>query len=447
MTNICENLENVRFIEKHWFEKTGLFFALITTIALMLMLLTTLNAVWWVTIIVLALSIALVTMAWIISKSPPKTQKNKIGFLISIACDGDEESKKLRDDFVIPLRQLVKSGKTGSAFHFMELPQHLARSLIEKDDAQSIRSRSRAHFMLFGRVRLRELEGQKHHVIDLDSMVTHEAVTKEASQLLAKEFLELMPRKITIPTENDLLSFQFTSEWAAIVAKYVIGIAAALSGDLEYAETLYKDTLKQLHGKDPKFPIYQKLTTRIPIRISELDEAKAIATHKAWTINHDPTLIDELGEHLKSVEKSRQETVIAVLHLTAIHEFLKSRDANQAIKTLNKIKDTNNAQWHYNMAFLEGYIGNLKSATRHYRQATKLDFSSDVIAQVEDFICWVLQQEPNMYQLNYCLGFFNWKTKGDRIQAKKDFTKFIDEGSADQYKKERELTQKWLTEI
>ena len=42
------------------------------------------------------------------------------------------------------------------------------------------------------------------------------------------------------------LLFQFTTEWAELVAKYVIGIAAALSGEIDYAETLYQDVLGKI---------------------------------------------------------------------------------------------------------------------------------------------------------------------------------------------------------
>lgn len=448
MTTFSANLQDlIQFTEKHWFEKTGLVIALVLTMVVVATLLTTGQAVWWVTILVLIIFALLVSLTWWISRRAPRTPRNKVGFLVGIACDGDEEGKKLREDFLIPLRQLIKSGKTGSAFHFMELPQHLAKTIIEQDDAQSVRLRSRAHFILYGRIRLRTIEGKEHHVIDLEGMVAHKPIPDHVSQSIAREFSELLPRKVRISTENDLLTFQFTSEWAAAVAKYIIGIAAACSGDLAYAEILYTDALGQLKDKDPAFPIFQKLTERLPTRISELYEAKALSAHQAWVADHDPSHIEELGTYLLNVDESRKDTVQSVLNIRAIHAFLKDRDVDSAIMYLKAIKDKNNGLWHYNMAFLNGYTGDLKSAIRHYRQATMHFVPADVIAQVESFMCWVLQQEPDKYQISYCLGFFNWKIKGDKIQARNDFTDFINTSDKEQFSREIELAQQWLGEI
>ena len=406
-----------------------------------------LQPIWWVTILALIFVAFIVSLIWWISRRPPKTPKNKVGFLVGIACDRDDESKKLREDFVIPLRQLIKSGKTGSAFHFMELAQHLARDIIEQDDAQSARLQSRANFLLFGRVRLRPINGQEHHIIDLNGIVSHKPVPDHISQSLAQEFSELFPMKVRISTENDLLSFQFTSEWAAVVAKYIIGIAAACSGDLAYAETLYNDALVQLKQKDQGFPIYQKLNKRLPIRISELYEAKAMVAYQAWVVDPMPSQIEEMGTNLQKAVPSRRDTIPSVLILRAIYVFLKERDARSAMRFLKAIKERNNGLWHYNIAFLYGYVGDLRLAIRHYKEAIKHDVNADVLSQVEEFMCRALQQEPNKFQICYCLGFFNWKAKGDKLQAKKDLTDFVNAGEVAVFKKEKEVAQQWLREL
>ena len=408
----------VRFLEKHWFEKSGLVTAIVAIAVIEAYLLTVGKASWWVTIIVLIASVISLVVVWWISRRPPKTPKGKVGFLVSIACADDEESEKLREDFVIPLRQLVKSGRAGGIFHFIELPQHLARNILEADDAQSLRIRSRSHFMIYGRVRLRKLGGKDHHVIDLEGIVAHNPIPDSVKQSFEHEFAELLPRRVRISTENDLWSFQFTSEWADIVARYIIGIAAAYSGDLDYAEKLYNDALERLNGKNPEFPVYLKLTERIPVRVSELYETRAFVARRAWVDTHDASYIDELGSNLGKVLASRRELPL-VLNLSAIHAFLKDRDTDGAITYLKKSKSEDLGVLHYNMAFLDCYKGDLRSAIRRYRQAIMFTVEPDVISQIEDFMCWVLELEPGQYQLHYCLGFFNWKTKGDEIQAKK----------------------------
>jgi hypothetical protein len=77
------------------------------------------------------------------------------------------------------------------------------------------------------------------HVLDLEGGVSHSPVTTNFSQSFAKECTELLPRKLQLSKENDLFAFQFTSEWTDVVSRYIIGIASAISGDLDYAEHLF----------------------------------------------------------------------------------------------------------------------------------------------------------------------------------------------------------------
>ena len=119
-----------------------------------------------------------------------------------------------------------------------------------------------------------------------------------------------------------------------------------------------------------------------------------------------------------------------------------------ALEWLNKIsKNDRNSIWHLNQAFLYAYTGNLKTATRHYRNAISAEFSPDIISKIEDFILFIATNDPAKYQLYYCLGFFNWKIKGDLLQAVKDFERFLNSGDKAEFVKARELTANWLLEL
>ena len=99
------------------------------------------------------------------------------------------------------------------------------------------------------------------------------------------------------------------------------------------------------------------------------------------------------------------------------------------------------------MAFLRGYRRDLRSAIRHYRQAIAFSIEPEMLSQIADFICWVIEREPEKYHLLYCFGFFNWKARGDKIHAKKNFNDFLNAGQKDEFDKERELACQWLKEI
>ena len=98
------------------------------------------------------------------------------------------------------------------------------------------------------------------------------------------------------------------------------------------------------------------------------------------------------------------------------------------------------------MAFLFAFKGDVKTATRHYRKAILFQIESDALNQIEDFICWMIDRYPQKYQLKYCLGFINWKVKGDTIRAIQDFKEFLSSGDNRDFIRERELASVWLKE-
>ncbi len=255
-----------------------------------------------------------------------------------------------------------------------------------------------------------------------------------------------MPRRVHVPKENDLFAFQFTSEWADVVARYVIGIASEISGDLDYAERLFLDAKERLHGRDTHFPVYKKLKERLPIRLSEISQARARDEFRKWVETKEQLHLEKVREHINKLLPVHFEDHESI-NLRAIMAFVQDDDVTVAINLLKKIKSQDNPLWQLNMAFLRGYQGNLKNAIRHYRLAVGSDIDPDIIAQVEDFIVWIINAKPERSYLYYCLGFFNWKIKGDLDQATKDFSRFISDQHAETMQKERELAENWVTEI
>jgi hypothetical protein len=432
------------FVEKTWYDKKGLVIALLVATPTVIALFPVGNIAYAVGVCLLINT--LLILIWLRTQAIPKSPKDKLGFLVCLSCTNDSEAKKIREDFIVPLRQLVKSGQTGNTFHFIELPQYLACKVEDIDDAQEVRIKARAHFMIYGRVRLREINKKMVHVLEMQSIVAHQPITDKNTQLaFAREFSELMPSRLHVEVENDALSFQFSSAWTDIVAKYVISLAAALSGDDAYAERLLLDAKATLHGQNTKFPIYSQLKQRIPLRISSIYQTRAKVAYKNWDTTRDLNYLREAEGHLAKL--APQHMAVPSTHsLLAIISFCLYRNPKKAFEHIKAMKDSNSAIWLLNMAFLHGYMGQLTSAIRHYRLAITKELDMPVIAEVENFIEWALEQYPDKFELFYCLGFFNWKLKGDCIQADKDFTSFLAEAQ-NSYQKEQALALKWREEI
>jgi tetratricopeptide (TPR) repeat protein len=441
------NPERLLSLSKHWPYRTGYFAVLVFLWGIEASILVSTKASLGVSTAILFGTAAVLFIAWYFSRSIPKTKSNKVGFVISIACDDESEAKRIRADFVLTLQRLIKAGKTGSSFQFIEVPSFHSERVVDIDDAQKLRIQTKAHFLLYGRVRVRNLNNKEHHFIELDGVVAHKPIPDNISKQLANEFSELLPRKVAIATENDLLAFQFASEWAEVVAKYIIGIAAALSGDLVYAEHLYTEVLEKVKSNTHDFPVFEKLLQRLPTRIFELFEARATHCYEQWVVTHDQNEVENMGSMLNKIDFEQYKRP-SIAFLESIFHFLKDGNVTAAQEWLNKCpKTSRNSAWHFNVAFLHAYQGDLKTAIRHYRAAVALPITPDLISKIEDFLVFIASSEPAKYQLFYCLGFFNWQVKGDNTQAVTDFEKFLHSGVSTEFSKERELARDWLSEI
>jgi hypothetical protein len=433
-------------VGKYWYQKTGLFAALVLVFSIELTALVGLKVSQSVSLTWIVVSLLATIGTWIWSRAFPKAKADKVGFVVSIASDDDAEAKRFRHDFILTLRRLIMAGHAGNRFQFMEIPRHHADKIIDLDDAQRLRVKTNAHFVLSGRVRLRELNNKDHHFIELDGVVAHKPIPNQASQQLQLEFSELLPRKVIIARENDLLAFQFASEWAEIVAKYIIGIAAALSGDLDYAEQLYRDVQARIGTVPNRFPIFRKLQERLPTRFLEIKDARGRAEYEQWVLNHDPVYIDRLGAVLNTIDDHQNNASVLALH--AIVCFLRHRQVGQALRFLYQTpKPLRSASWHLNIAFLYAYQGDLKSAARHYKTAVTLPLEPDLIRKVEDFLRFIAEQERDKHQLHYCLGYFYWKIKGDQTRAITELSAFLAAGNQAQFQLERELAGQWIAEL
>ncbi|SEF48937.1 hypothetical protein SAMN05216403_102131 [Nitrosospira multiformis ATCC 25196] len=434
--------EIVDFFKTSWYTKTGLGAAIVFV---------TIAGIGWheslkQTTIGLFFIYLIIGLVWGWMRRPPRTSKHKIGFLVSISCADDTTSQQLQEDFIRPLRQLMKSGKTGYAFQFINLPQFLAREVEDVEQAEAMRIRTRANFMLYGNVRKRLIGGKSTHVIHLEGIVLYRSISELVNRDLATEFTELLPRRIHISGENDILAFQFTSEWTEIVVRYVLGIAFGLSGELDYSESLLNDSLQQLANKNQDFPIYRKLKERIPLRLSEICQARINWLYMEWMKTRVLDIWDDIEIRLKEVHPAHQNSP-DMIYCEAMLHIVKYRDSRLPLTKMKKIGKDGDAVWHLNMAFLYAYNGNLRNAARHYNQAALIEIHPETIAQVESFMVWIIEQDPKQKHLFYCLGFFNWKIKGDEVQARKDFESFLELPLSEVFSKEKQLVQTWMSEM
>ncbi|MDA3897939.1 MAG: hypothetical protein PF482_17540 [Desulfobacteraceae bacterium] len=434
--------------EKKWHSPQGMIALIIVLLFVELFLLRGCSASGLTVLIVYAITAITVISIWIITNLYPKTKKDKVGFVVSIKCSHDKEYEKIREDFIESLRLLIKSGSLGQTFQFIEIPRHIANEVNDLDDAQILRNKTRAHFVIYGRVRLRGFKNSECHIIDLNGLVTHKPIPKKVSKQISIEFKELLPSQFRVPTENDFLSLQITSDITEIVAKYIIGIASQCSYNLDYAESLFRDVQSKVEIINTDLPNIIKLKKRLPQRFREINEYRAKEQLFIWQKTKDSNAINKLSECLNKIPDDYVMQSYNLLLLKSVEIFLSDRNVEKSFEYVKKCKRFDDPVWHFNLAFLYTYKGNCKKAIQQYRQCENFEILPETLSQIEDFLVWILDQEPDKIQYYYCLGFFNWKIKGDYEQALVDFKDFINFArEKSMYEKEVELSVSWVRKI
>lgn len=301
--------------------------------------------------------------------------------------------------------------------------------------------------MIYGRARTRHIQGEDRHVLNLEGAVAHKPIPGEIQKHFSAEFTELFPRKLVISSEGDLFSFEFTAEWINLVARYIIGTAALLSGDIKYAKELFEHLEHETKLLQTDLPAIVKIRQRVPTRLADIHLIQARSCYEEWRQTKNPEPLTRMKPYLDGLERVAPGNYGGHV-LRSIWLFVVNRDVGGAKDEIEQCRTRRDVTWRYNYAFLLAYEGNLKKAFKEYKRASQGYCTEPrVLLDIEDFICWILEKEPEKVQLHFCLGLLNFFSKGDNARALQDFERFLEVTSPDQFCEERRRAEAYIQNI
>ncbi len=419
--------EVLNLIGSKWPRKSSLLIALLIVLFSLLWMFSGINIVEVSLneLIITICTLILVFSVWLISTKVKRASKGKIGFGVAITTETKKQRKQIASDFVETLRDLLFQGNLRYQFSFIELSQYHSAKIKNAEDAENYLRTTKCQFLIFGRARIRQIEGKDNHFLNMEGIVAHRHVPEKISKHLGVEFAELFPRKLQLLSENDLFLFEFTSQWVNFVARYIIGIASLISGNVEYAQELFEDLQRKIDQQQTNLPAIVKIRRRLPGRLTEVYLTQVKFNHAIWRRNRDQDSLNRTKFFLDKLESLSPNDYTGHL-LRGIWHFVANRDIPAAKREVRKCRYIREGTWCYSYAFLCAYEGNMKEAIKYYRLAFKYKYETNVPFEIEEFIDWVLKLEPDKVQLHFCLGFVNYRGKGDKLQALRDFEKFIE---------------------
>jgi hypothetical protein len=389
-----------------------------------------------------------IALAWWWTRLPG-AGRGKVGFGVAIDYETDAEAQQLRSDFVGMLRRLLDASQgLRHKFDFIEFDRRIARQLT-RDQAVELSRQTRCHFVLYGTSRSRLLGGERRQVIDLSGIVRHGPLDEDVKRLFGVEFSELLPSRVIVGEQNSLIGYEFAARHIDIVARYIIGSAAFITGDAPYAEGLLRDAKARLEQLDRSAtgPLFATLRNRIPVRLSQVYEVLLYRASSRYTFRREPEAIAEMDAIV-----TRRRSVIEDNYRTKLSaaqcEFLLRHDVAAARREIRACRRFQDGAWRYSEAFLHAYEGDLQRAYISYRAAFQAPLEDpSVPIQCEEFIHLVLNDEPEKYWLHFCLGLLNHRVKGDLVAARRDFETFLNRVESGRFVVQADVVRTWLAEI
>lgn len=439
----------IEFIRQRWYRKSTLLILVLFSIGILLWIFSGINLreieqeEIWIGVTVLLVVVAI----WLYSNLPPRASKSRIGFAVGIRTGDPEQQLKIKRDFIDALRALLYKSNYKYNFEFVEIPDRLLEKIDSLDAAQKILYELGCKFMIYGKARTTMLRGEMQHVLNLEGVVAHRPITNQVRKAFSKEFAQLLPRQLMISSEGDLFKFELTANWIDVVSKYIIGTAALLSGDFEYAQELFESLQTKLQDDQTEFYTAIRIRDRLPKRLRDVYLIRISLCYENWKHTKDIKDIERMKPFLDALDFIAPENADAKIFRSMWH-FVVARDIANAKNECIKGKNKQNIAWRYNYAFLFAYEGNLDRAFKEYKQAFRGYYSyPGFIFDIVDFILWALDREPDKAQLYFCLGLIYYYVIGDYSLALQDFERFLEFSQPDFYPSQRDEAHKLISTI
>lgn len=394
--------------------------------------------------LVLSISSVLPVIVWELTNRLKPVDRGKVGIIVALASEDDQHDRQVRADFVDSLRKLLERDPDGANFELVVLPRHLAAELSDPIDADKYLRKLRGHFMLFGRITKRQMQGQAVHVLSFNGIVRHAPIPEPQSKSIATDFRAVVPARVIIPIEGDFFAFEATSQVTDVSTRYIVGRAALASGDVGYAERLLLEVERLLKSGLGAHPTLRQVGQNLPKYFTALYGAWLDYLINRYTMTRELEFLRQ-ADGIAAKLLQREPRLTSPYLTVAIGDFLLRGDITAAKGSVMKARNVGDATWRYSMAFLAAFEGNLDAAETWYKDAFRGKVKDVTVPiQCEEFIQGVLETNPDKIQLHFCSGLINYYAKKDITGAIRDFNTFLELANPEQFKKHQARAQELL---
>lgn len=367
----------------------------------------------------------------------PKNNKKNTGLVLCIYADSDEVEQNLKKDFISSIKKQIVNEQIGEIFNVIVIKNHLTPKYNDFKGIYKLHKKVKGHIYIFGETKKRK-NGKDQYFLSLDGMVLHRPVAQQVSQELSKDFLATLPKGINFNDEFAFAGFQVSADIVVKSVKYIVGLAAFISGNPFLAIKLHTNLKSQIQATQQKLPGDNIILSKIDDLLA--NEYAIVARYyfgKADQENTRKNLTTSLGIRNNCYQALILESIIA---------FSWDNNSKKSLTILKKCHGFTDPTWRYNEAFLHFWLGNYPSAIKQCEKIKKHSNDYAVSQEVVQFNENLLMSDNSKGALYFWLGFNYFYKQNNLPLALKNFELF--EQNADSTMASlKQKSSPWLVEI
>lgn len=382
-------------------------------------------------------------ISWLKSRrSLPKNKKNKIGIILSIETENNNQKIRYRNDLIKRIEKLaIEENKlnifeiiTPSDFQSKRISDALkkyshqrrinaAEDELNKSEFTKIQKKIQGHLYIWGDIKERK-DGKEKYIIEIEALVLHHPIKIEASKALARDISAAWLNTIKFQTIDELVGFSVSADLIFFSAKYIIGLALYVSGDISSALDIHKNCRTEIDKKRVKPPNLINIKNSLDTLITNETIFNSVLNYKKGNIFEAKESINNL---LKEQPNSYEANVAK-----SLFEF-QDNNIEEAFKAIIKAEKIIGSKkgagtYKYNKAFLLMVKGEHKVAFRIYQSISKTMYLGEKrdLREVMIFLEGIVKSHKELLEAYFVLGYLEYKKNNNYPSAYTNFKTFID---------------------
>jgi len=394
----------------------GLLKELVPDVKIRFILYASLNVIWFI--------------IWLILRHyVPKNKKGNLGIVIAIRSESQKQKIRLKNDFTRTLKALIAENNMNDLINIIYMSDSHSKKLISVIQNAKIkpkkwvklRNKVKAHLYIHGDIKERK-EGQNKYFLAINSTVVHYPLDQQRKSRMLRGIDQVWVKNYVIPENIEFSGFELSAKFTFIGVRFIIGLAAFLSGDVELALKLHKNLYDELNNDSTYRNLPPIIKNNVKYSLSE--ECQVLARY----------FYQHKGDFRKSeqfLNKSFNYSSINYggLLLLAIIQFIHHNDPKKALATIERAKaySKGDGTWKYSKGFLLMHQEKFKEAYRVYESIVRNKFDYEIYRAAEaiDFNKSVLVSNPKHLQSYFIIGILYLEKINNPPLALEIFEKFL----------------------